>query len=424
MSMLLGALVHVATVKPALELADVFAAHFADYLKVAHCTAEQFTAVNAILKCRTAALGGHLRECDVCGRVQLVFNSCGNRNCPKCGAFERAQWLAQQSVKLLPVPHFQVVFTVDHRVNALAAVNPETVYDLLFSTANQALKTFAQQYLGGAVGVTAVLHTWGQTLQQHIHLHCMVTAGAVVQTKHGDRFRQSAKGFLSPVVALSQQFRDAFCAGLRRLAQRGELRLVGACADLDVGALSQALQARKWEVYIGKPPKSHRPETLLKYLSRYFRRTAITNPRLVALENGQVTFTYYDNREPAAAERGQPKTLTLPAVEFIRRFLRHVLPFQFKRVRHFGLYASAKRALLGVARGLLGAQPLAPAPVKLHLSEGLATFVTGDPGVCPFCGVGRMQLGRAFAPLRGFALWLLILLGLPVTGRPAAESAA
>jgi len=420
--MLLGSLIHVATVKPALELADILAAHFADYLKVAHCTAEQFAAVNAILKCRTAALGGHLRECEVCGRVQLVFNSCGNRNCPKCGAFERAQWLAQQSVKLLPVPHFQVVFTLDHRVNALAAVNPEAIYDLLFSTANQTLKAFAQQYLGGEVGVTAVLHTWGQTLQHHIHLHCMVTGGALAQTKSGYRFRKCAQGFLFPVKALSQQFRAAFCAGLRRLAQRDELRLVGACADLDVAALSRAMQTRKWEVFIGKPPKNHRPETLLKYMSRYFRRTAITNPRLVALEHGQVTFTYYDNREPDAAERGQPKTMTLPAVEFIRRFLTHVLPFQFKRVRHFGLYASAKRAVLGVARGLLGAQPLAP--VKLNLSTWLATFVTGDPSVCPFCGVGRMRLGREFAPIRGFALWLLILLGLPVAGRPAPEPAA
>lgn len=189
--------------------------------------------------------------------------------------------------------------------------------------------------------------------------------------------------------------------------------------DVDVAALSQALQARQWEVYIGKPPKSHRPEPLLKYLGRYVRRTAITNPRLVALEDGQVTFTYYDNRERDEAERGQPKTMTLPAVEFIRRFLTHVLPFQFKRVRHFGLYASAKRALREVVRGLLGAQPPAPMLVKLKLSEWLATFVPGDPSVCPFCGVGHMHLGREFAPIRGFALWLLLLLGLPVAGRPA-----
>jgi hypothetical protein len=417
---MLGRLIDVATVKPTIELADVLAEHFGDYLKVAHCTAEQFTAVNAILKCRTAALGGHLRECDVCGRVQLVFNSCGNRHCPKCGAFERAQWLAQEGARLLPVPHFHVVFTVDHRVNALAEVNPEAVYDLLFATANQVLKTLARQYLGGAIGVTAVLHTWGQTLQHHIHLHCMITAGAVVETRTGTRWHKSAPGFLLPVKALSQQFRDAFCAGLRRLARQGALRLVGPCADLDVGQLAQALRDRAWEVYIGKPPPRYNAAQLLAYLGRYVRRTAITNPRLVALEDGQVTLTYHDNRARDEAERGQPKTLTLPAVEFIRRFLTHVLPFQFKRVRHFGLYASAKRAVLGVVRSLLGAKPAAPAPAKLNLVEWLATFMSEDPGVCPFCGLGRMRLGREFAPIRGFALWLLILLGLPVAGRTAA----
>ncbi len=420
---MLERLLDVATVKPTLELADVLAEHFDDYLKVAHCTAAQFAAVNAILKCRTAALGGHLRECDVCGRVQLVFNSCGNRHCPKCGAFERAQWLAQQGARMLPVPHFHVVFTVDHRVNPVAEVNPEAVYDLLFTAANQTLKALARQYLGGEIGVTATLHTWGQTLQHHIHLHCMVTAGAALLTKRGYRWRKSAQGFLLPVKALSQQFRTAFCRGLRRLQQRGELRRVGPCADLDVAALSQAMQARKWEVYIGKPPPRYDAPQLLAYLGRYVRRTAISNPRLVALENGQVTFTYYANREREAAERGEPKLMTLPAVEFIRRFLTHVLPFQFKRVRHFGLYASAKRALLGVVRGLVGAPPVAPAAVKLNLGAWLAGLGHADPLRCPFCGQGRMRLGREFAPIRGVALWLLILLGLPVAGRPAPEPA-
>jgi len=414
---LLNRLLDVATVKPAVDLADVFADYFTDYLKVAYCTAEQFAAVNAILRCRTAALGGHLRVCDTCGKVQLVFNPCHNRHCPKCGMWERAQWLLQQGARMLPVPHFHVVFTVDHLVNPLAEVNPEAIYDLLFTTANQTLKAFGRQYLGGEIGVTAVLHTWGQTLQHHIHLHCMVTAGALVQTKHGYRWRKSPKGFLFPVVELSQQFRDAFCQGLQRLQRRGELRLVGPCADLDVAALVKVMQAKRWEVYIGKPPQRHDLERLLAYLSRYVHRTAISNPRLVAIENGQVIFTYYDNRERDEAERGQPKVMTLPAVEFIRRFLTHVLPFQFKRVRHFGLYASAKRAVLGVARGLLGHSPQLPEPPKLDLGEWLATFLPGDPFACPFCGVGRMRPGREFAPIRGFALWLLILLGLPVAGR-------
>lgn len=157
----------------------------------------------------------------------------------------------------------------------------------------------------------------------------------------------------------------------------------------------------------------------MAYFGRYVQHTAISNPRLVAVADGQVTFSYYDNRERDEAERGQPKLMTLPAVEFIRRFLTHVLPFQFKRVRHFGLYASAKRAALGIARGLLGHSPQLSQPPKLELGAWLASFLPGDPFACPFCGVGRMRPGREFAPIRGFALWLLILLGLPVAGRPA-----
>ena len=196
---------------------------------------------------------------------------------------------------------------------------------------------------------------------------------------------------------------------------------MGRCADLDVAQLAQALGDRAWKVYIGKPPQRYDAEQLLAYLGRYVRRTAITNPRMVALADGQVTFTYHDNRARDEAERGQPKTMKLPAVEFIRRFLRHALPFQFKRVRHFGLYASAKRTLLGLVHGLVGHSPAAqpPQPPKLALGAWLATFVTGDPFTCPFCGVGRTRLGREFAPIRGFALWLLILLGLPGAGRPA-----
>jgi hypothetical protein len=282
------------------------------------------------------------------------------------------------------------------------------------------LKAFGRQYLGSEMGVTAVLHTWGQTLQHHIHLHCMVTAGALLQTRRGYRWHKSPKGFLFPVVALAQPFREAFCQGWQRLARRGEWRLVGVCADLDLAALLQAMRARKWEVYIGKPLTRYEPERLLAYFGRYVHRTALSLPRLVAIENGRVTFSYYDNREREAAVRGQPKLMTLPAVEFIRRFLTHVLPFQFKRVRHGGLYASARRAVLGVARGLLGHQAEWPRPPQLELGEWLATFLPDDPFLCPFCGVGRMRPGREFAPIRGLALWLLSLLGLPVAGRSVA----
>lgn len=255
---MLSSLIDVATVKPAVEVADIFRLYFDDYLKAYHCTPEEFAAVNAIIACRTAAAGGFIRQCDQCGKFQISYCSCGNRNCPKCGAFAKAQWLAQQEARLLPVPHFQVVFTLDHLLNDLAYVNPKAIYDLLFTKANGVLKEFAQRYLDGKVGVTAVLHTWGQTVQHHIHLHCMVTGGALVSTADGYRWQVVSPGFLFPAVELSAAFRDAFCQGLRRLARRGELRLVGSCADLDLEMLIQTVERKAWELFVGKPPKDVR----------------------------------------------------------------------------------------------------------------------------------------------------------------------
>ena len=366
-----------------------------------------------------------MRQCDRCGKLQISYASCGNRNCPKCGAFEKAQWLAKQAARLMPVPHFQVVFTVDHLINELAYVNPQVIYDLLFATANRVLKDFAQRYLGGKIGVTAVLHTWGQTVQHHLHLHCMVTGGALVSTADGYVWRAAAPGFLFPALELSAEFRDAFCKGLRRLANRGELRFVGECAATDVESMVQAMQAKDWEVFIGKPPKDANIEDLLGYFSRYVYRTAITNQRLLKVEDDKVTFEYYDNRERDAEGQGRQKVMTLPAVEFIRRFLRHVLPFEYKRVRHFGLYAGSKLRLQAV-RMILGASfdfTQAATP-KLDMSEWLASLGLEDAlrGAlwAPFCGEGTLRLGRDFAPLGPFQLWFLALLGIAVFGKEVA----
>lgn len=418
--MILTSLLDVSTVKPTVEIADIFRLHFDDYLQQYHCTAEEFAAVNAIIKCRTAAMGGHIRCCDSCGGIQIAYNSCNNRHCPKCGAFAKAQWLANQAVRLMPVPHFQVVVTVDHLVNDLAYVNPEAIYDLLFATANRVLKEFAQRYLGGKIGMTAVLHTWGQTMQHHIHLHCMVTGGALVSTADGYVWRKAAPGFLFPVLELSAAFRAAFCQGLQRLAKRGELRLVGECTAVDVGQLVQTMRAKKWEVFIGAPPKAANIENLLGYFSRYVYRTAISNQRIRKVEQGQVTFEYYNNRERDAEGQGAQRVMTLPAVEFIRRFLRHVLPFQYKRVRHFGLYAGSKLRLQGV-RMLVGATvDLAQsAPPKLDMTAWLASLGLENALRCPFCGMGTMRLDRDFAPLGFFPLWLLFWLGVPLFGKEA-----
>lgn len=418
--MILRSLVDVATTKPEIEVADIFRQHFDDYLQGHHCTREEFAAVRAIMNCRTAAMGGHVRVCDGCGKVQIAYNSCNNRSCPKCGAFEKAQWLAAQGVRLLPVPHFHVVFTVDHLVNGVAYENPEEIYDLLFGSMNEVLRAFAEQYLGGKVGYTAVLHTWGQSLQHHLHLHCMVTGGALVKTAEGYEWRASPTGFLLPVVALSAAFRDKFCQGLRRLHERKKLKLVGECAELDVPALVGRMQAKQWEVYIGAPPEKATVTHLLDYLGRYVHRTAISNHRIRKLEGGKVTFEYYDNREEDATGKGTQKVMTLPAVEFIRRFLRHVLPFQYKRVRHYGLYASGNTLWRKAVRLLVGHSFEPPEAPRLELGEWLQSLGVEDAFRCPFCQEGTMRLGRDFAPIRGFALWLLALLGVPVLGKEAA----
>ena len=417
--MFLGSVIDVATSKPALEVADIFRLHFEEYLQTHHCRAEEFAAVNALIKCRTAALGGHLRQCDQCKKLQIAYNSCNNRNCPKCGGFEKAQWLAAQGARLLPVPHFHGVFTVDHLVNPVAYVNPEEIYDLLFRTVNRVLKAFAAKYLGGEIGVTAVLHTWGQTMQHHIHVHTMITAGALVETVDGYAWKASAPKFLFPVVELSASFRDAFCKGLRRLHRQQKLRLVGECAEVDVEQMVGAMQAKQWEVYLGAPPEKAKLADLLGYLGRYVHRTAITNQRLRKFEQGKVSFEYYDNRERDAEGKGEKKLMTLSATEFIHRFLRHVLPFQYKRVRHFGLYASGNKLWRQAVRLLLGKTFEPPQAPRLQLSDWLQSLGIQAAMRCPFCEQGTMRLGRDFAPLPGYVLWLLFLLGVPVFGKEA-----
>ena len=403
------------TPKPVWEVADVFRRHFDDYLKQHHCTAQEFKAVNAILRCRTAAMGGYIRVCDTCGNMQIAYCSCKNRHCPKCGHFEKAQWLAEQEARLLPVPHFQVVFTVDHQINDVAHINPKAIYNLLFRVAGKLLKQYSWQYLGGDTGATMVLHTWGQTLQHHIHLHCMVPAGALVKTTEGYEWQESGKTFLIPVVALSEEFREAFCNGLLKLYRQGELRLVGSGSELDVEEMVRKMRAKKWEVYIQKPPADTDSVNLLDYLGRYVQRTAISNRRIIEVADGQVTFEYNDNRDKDETNKGKRKQMTLSAVEFIRRFLLHVLPKGFVRIRHYGLYASGMRIKLQMARMILGYPFELPDPPTLDLGEWLTSFAEEDPFACPFCGVGRMRVEGEFAALGRLQISLLMLLSLSLS---------
>jgi len=407
--MLLDTFVKVATNKPRYEVADVFRQYGDAYRRQYPVSWEQHKAMRDIVNCRTAALGGYVEECDTCGRLRISYCSCKNRNCPKCGGFEKAQWLARQEVKLLPIPYFHVVFTTDHLINDLARVNREEVYNLLFHTAAQVLKTFAHKYLGGEIGFTVILHTWSQTLTEHIHLHCMVTGGALQQTKGGPRWQASAPGFLFPIVQLSREFRDRFCAGLLRLQRKGRLQLVGQVAGLDVGDLVKKMRSKRWEVFVKPAPGD--PRSLCEYVGKYTYRIAISNHRIVSISRGQVRFTYHDNRDG-----GQEKVMALPALEFMRRFLLHVLPARFVRIRHYGLHHSSKRGELEQCRALLGLPQALPEAPELILSEWVQSVVGVDLRRCPFCGEGRMFVRSEFAPVPPWKGTVLSWLGIPYRG--------
>jgi hypothetical protein len=354
-------------------------------------------------------LGGYVEQCDTCERLRISYCSCKNRNCPKCGGFEKAQWLARQEVKLLPVPYFHVVFTTDHALNDLARVNREEVYHLLFRTAAQTLQAYARKYLGGEIGFTMVLHTWSQTLTEHIHLHCIVTGGALQQTKDGPRWQSSAKGFLFPVIPLAREFRDRFCAGLLRLQRKRRLKRVGQAAGVDVEGLVKKMRSKRWEVFVKPAPADLR--SLCEYLARYTYRIAISNHRIVSISRGRVRFTYHDNRDG-----GREKVMCLPVLEFMRRFLLHVLPARFVRIRHYGLHHSSKRAELEQCRALLGLPQALPEAPQLVLSEWVQAILGVDPRLCPFCGQGRMFVRSEFGPVAPLKQALLSLVGIPVRG--------
>jgi len=362
---------------------------------------EQARVLRAIAQCRTAALGGHVEVCEACGTERVCYDSCRNRHCPKCQGAARAKWLAAEQALLLPVPYFHLVFTLPHTLNPLVRVNQRALYHLLFQAATQTLQEFARdpQHLGAELGITAVLHTWGQTLTEHIHVHCVVTGGGL--SADGTRWRAGRRRFLFAVKALSQVFRGKYLAGLRRLRSQHQLTFAGESAEWVAEEawtkFLHQLQARAWVVY-AKPPWGG-PEQVLRYLSRYTHRVAISNPRLVFVGDGIVRFRYKDY-----AAGGTTKVMELRAEEFLRRFLLHVVPPGFVRIRHFGLLAnrtrSAKltrcRQLLAVAAA--AATSLLPAGPQ---ESPPASAETASPPLCPTCRVGRLRVIARLAPQRG-----------------------
>jgi hypothetical protein len=359
-------------------------------------------------------MGGVLKLCNnaECQKWEFHYKACKNRHCPQCGAFEKAQWLEAQKLWLLPIHYYHVVFTIDHVFNPLVRFNQKLLFKLFIDTAAQLLKEFGQKYLGGEIGFSMVLHTWGQTMQEHLHLHFIVTGGALVSSPTGYRWNAASHEFLFPVKLLSKQFRNRFCFALSQRWAEGKLNTHDGA--LDVCSMLQQALSQNWEVYIEAP--LYDKEKLIEYLGRYIFRIAISNHRIVAVGKDTVTFKYFDNRD-----HGQEKVMTLPAIEFIRRFLSHVLPAGFVRVRHFGLHHSSCRTKLQHARRVLGLPFQLPVILQLKFLDWFKQITQSDedPRLCPFCGKGLMLPIREFGPVRGWRLKLVSFLEVFASWRNA-----
>src|SRR5919109_4365488 len=378
--------------RPPLEVADVVRQHGAAFLARYGpiLSGAQHRALRAIGLCRTAPLGGHSTQCDSCGHEVQAYNSCRHRSCPKCHGAAQAAWLAAREGEVLDTPYVHVVFTLPHDLGPLALQNPRHLYGLLFRTVAQSLQDIAQapKYLGAELGGFAVLHTWGQQLYHYPHLHCVLPAGGIAPD--GARWVPCRPHFFLPVRVLSRRFRRLYLAGLVQLYGQDQLTFMGRCRELAEPTpwrrLLAALRDQEWVVYAKEPMAN--PQHVLKYLARYTHRVAISNHRLVALEDGQITFRYKDY-----AHGHRLRTLTLEAVEFLRRLMLHVPPHGFHRMRHFGFLANrVRQAKLAQCRALLGhATPprTLAAAVDLKTSE----VPRAEPGaVCPVCQHGRMQV--------------------------------
>ena len=395
--------------RPALEVADIFRAHGSAWrqMQQGHLSLGQLKVMSAIEQCRSAALGGHVLRCEACEQVQIAYNSCRNRHCPKCQASAARRWLEARQADLLPVEYYHVVFTLPAPIAAIAYSNKAVIYDLLFAVAAETLRTIAAdpKHLGAEVGVTLVLHTWGSALTHHPHVHGIVPGGGLATD--GERWVRCQPGFFLPVRVLSRLFRRRFLEELDQAHRVGRLQFFGEDAALaNAQAFAQwlaPLRGCEWVVYAKRPFAG--PAAVLNYLSRYTHRVAISNRRLLAFDERGVTFRWKDYR---ATGKARYKAMTLAVDEFIRRFLLHVLPTGFHRIRHYGLLANAsRREHLAQARELLQVTPAVEAPSPPQTS----TSIVPPTFICPHCGAAmrvvetftRGQSIRAPPPLRAAA---------------------
>lgn len=371
------------------EVADILRLYGEDYLKTHSLSFEQLKVMRQISICRTAALGGHIERCTECGYERNAYNSCRNRHCPKCQTMAKEKWLSDRRAELLPCGYFHLVFTLPHDLNPVILCNKKILLGLLFQAVSGTLQAFAgdpQWRLMGQLGFIAVLHTWSQTLIDHFHLHCLIPAGVLSFDK--EHWIPSRKGFLFRTASLAKEFRKRYISQLRDAFNKNKLVFSGDCKQMETSQVFEKLlndlKGKKWIVYAKRPFAG--PEQVLEYLGRYTHRVAISNNRIQSIANGKVTFSYRDRNN-----NNEKKIMTLEASEFIRRFLLHVLPQRFVKIRYFGfLFHRERQKNIGLIRKLIDPVMVFPEKVKETVQQIMLRLAGVDIAICPKCGKGRM----------------------------------
>jgi hypothetical protein len=380
------------------ELQDIFRLYGEAYIKSHKLPLFQIKAITAIESCRTAKLGGHIDKCEACGHLRVSYNSCRNRHCPKCQGLAREKWVEERKKDLLPVSYFHVVFTLPQELNSLALRNSKELYSIFFKAASETLVELSldSKYLGAEIGFSSILHTWGQNLMYHPHIHCIIPSGGL--SIDGKRWISSKKKFFIPVKVLSRKFRGKFLFYLKRLYYRNILKFVGQIEELnneDIFLnLINNLYKKEWIVYC-KPPFKN-PSYVLEYLGRYTNRVAISNNRIIAINNGIVTFKWRDYKD-----NNKVKFMTLGVEEFIRRFLMHILPERFVKIRHYGILSNKNRSSkLEICKRLTGASMhnLRFYLKNASMQELLLKFKGIDSTKCPCCSTGKMHKALKLDP--------------------------
>jgi len=382
------------------ELADIFREFGDNYRRTNKMPLVHQKVMHAVEVCRTSYLGGHMKVCSLCGYEHPTYNSCGNRHCPKCQSLAKLRWVKKREEELLPVDYFHNVFTLPHQINTLTHSNKRLIYNILFKSVSETLLEFGENELGGKVGFIAILHTWDQKLLEHIHLHCIISAGAL-SSDEGRWISSPNKDFLFSVKALSKVFRGKFLDYLKMAYSQGSLAFAGKSLEFEsrkgFKALIDELYKEDWVVYSKKPFAG--PQKALDYLGRYTFRTAISNERIKYVRDGKVTFTYRDRKDS-----DHKKEATLEASEFIRRFLLHVLPGFFTRIRHFGFVSNRNRKEnIACLKKLLGVPGKTCESPEKSLEELMLELTGKDISKCPHCRVGTMTYHHLISR---FSVWM------------------